>query len=350
LKVEKESIIGNVFVCAVEAVEGLFKKKPKKQLESDFIPFILQELPKKKQTTLEEFRNYWATSTKRMKIKDAMTVFGLLGFIVFCGWVVLNKDILTPPYVTIVRGDSSVTVSGNCTWIKEYYEAKRDEILDDGTGESYRFSLNYTPIELNRVTANLTVETTSTTTVTTSSTTTVTCPTIVCPTVTCTTETTLPPTFRNWVTQMPNEVSHELLNMRADKVPESACVQYGYGICKADYLTYFGLKTTYNGRTIYDTHFYSNVGQSYTNISSDMYCFPKQNGSDFGYSRTKTGFYINGSQWKLNNTYENTTTWNMTTVLQTTSTNHSNYTTWHEFNISTTVLNLSSDDYFIWRT
>lgn len=97
---------------------------------------------------------YRASTTPKERLKDAMSVIGFIGFFVFVGWVVLNKDSLSAPSVTTIRGSDSITVSGNCSWIYELYKQQRQEILDINSGREWDISNNFTGITVHTFDVN----------------------------------------------------------------------------------------------------------------------------------------------------------------------------------------------------
>jgi hypothetical protein len=101
-----------------------------------------------------------------------------------------------------------------------------------------------------------------------------------------------------WLALMPDEVAQDMLNMRAKKPGQSLCSQDGYSICKADYLTYFALKKTFNDQTVYDTH----KPLEYQNFASNMICF-----ADTSIGQTRSQFQLDTSVWWTNDRGPNIT-------------------------------------------
>jgi len=116
-------------------------------------------------------------------------------------------------------------------------------------------------------------------------------------------------TTKEWIQYMPDVTKHEMLNMRDKKPPASDAVQFGEKRMQSIYLTYLGLKDTYNGQATFETnaHYTQLVG---SNISDDLLCVVKEHGNKYGLPYSWVGGYFSSDIWQLNYTYNNYTTLN----------------------------------------
>jgi hypothetical protein len=145
---------------------------------------------------------------------------------------------------------------------------------------------------------------------------------------------------------MPDVVKEELKNLRDKNPTQNDAVQYGRSRCQADYLTYLGLKNTYNGQTVYDTtKHYQPIAN---NISNDVICLHRENGTGYGLPRYWEGLYFDLNVWNMNFTYQNISVCNDTTIYNTVSTDHSNFTTWKTVEYCNENWNLTNN-LFLWR-
>lgn len=141
------------------------------------------------------------------------------------------------------------------------------------------------------------------------------------------------------------EQNHTIMNLRWEH-PTSDCMMAGYQVGLTDCRYALGLAKTYNGKPVYGSYYKPVVGSQVINDS--MYCFLKQEGSEYMLDWIRTGFFLNISQWGFNNTYESYETYNETKVLYTHSTDTSNFTYWKNFNITDVLWN-KTDNLFVYR-
>jgi hypothetical protein len=303
--VEGESIIGKFVVQVIDDFQYLYKTYVQKKdvhKEHEYAP----QTPTR-QPFGEQWHTYWRTAGYRIIIKDIWFFVSILGFFFFMWWTMAHIDSITQPTIRKPYNGDYITYTGNCDWMwSEYrkYQAvdKGEGIMDDK--DWVNFSAKDVKQELMikvNSTEIVTQDINPTTTLSEMYNITLTCPPCICP----------PPcqpntvdeiknnvlTVQEWLNLMPAEVKSDMLNMRQKKPGNSDCVQYGYNICKADYNTYFGLKNTYNGQTIYDTRVGWNTIN--TTITDEMYCFRKENGSKYGLNKKWIGFGVDLSLWNI---------------------------------------------------
>ena len=352
--VESESIIGKFIVQVIDDFQYLYKTYIQKEdvhKEHEYAP----QTPTR-QPFDEQWHTYWCTAGYRTIIKDIWFFTSILGFFFFMWWTMAHIDSITQPTVRKPYNGDYITYTGNCDWM--WSEYKKYQAVDNGEGimdnkDWVNFSVKDIKQEL-VVNVNSSEFQTQDINPTTTTTIKVKCPecqTCIYPkpcqlNIVNETKPNNNLSLQEWLNIIPAEAKHTMLNMRMKKPGNSDCVQYGYNIGKADYLTYLGLKNTYNDQTIYDIRIGWNTIN--TTVTNDMFCFQKQNGSAYGLNKKYIGFTIDLSLWNMNHTLENTTTWNMTTYEYHSYTNHSNYSNWETYNMSTVVLN-ESENWFIWK-
>jgi hypothetical protein len=342
--VDADSIIGKVFVQIIDDFHYLSEKYISKKKDIEIKSFDGKVRP----PMGVAWNTYLRTAGYRTIIKDLWFFASIIGFFVFMGWTMLNIDKITQPTIAKPIGNGEwIKYTGNCDWFWKEYQ--KYNLVEHGEMKDMGLMTNISPESVREQIAMIKVNSSEVPGLVTTTTTMQQCE--VCQKCICPppcqeqTSTTLD-NQNNVVYEMSDDMKHILLNMRMKKPGNSDCVQYGYNICKADYLTYLGLKNTYNGQTIYDTRIgWNNIN---TTITDDMFCFQKQNGSMYGLSKHWIGFGVDLSIWNMNHTLVNITTWNMTTYSYSSYTNHSNYTTWQTLNISTIILN-DSKNWFVYK-
>jgi len=122
---------------------------------------------------------YLSTTPKKQLFKDVWFIFAIITWFAFMYYVYTWMPELAAPKVTDPY--TKITVSGNCTWIREQYQ----QIKEAKSGHTYKYPKDYIPT-LPNATINIRYIPGNTTTITCPTVTTATTTTLVCPDCVCT--------------------------------------------------------------------------------------------------------------------------------------------------------------------